>query len=176
MVIVHSNDMVFQDKVKSLTEFTVIPTAKGMMIHGPTEQIVEKIKLIGKETSAEIVLDVFDGGECKHYAFNEATACSATEKVTEAHACEQPATKPAAPEIIANEEPAIIEETSDVDSEPKSDAECEDTSDCDAECNTDGTDEEAPAEDDSEAVPAPEAKTPAKPTAPKQEVTFKNHK
>ena len=187
MVIVHTTHMVTQDKVKALADFTVIPTVSGLMVHGPAEQVVEKIRAIGEETGAEIVLDVFDGGECKHYAFNDTPSGSVVEKTAEEPAVEQPAelpaAEPAAAEEIVCEEQAIIEEPADVETEPdegeadEGEVDCEDASDDDTEDEPEETaDEEAPAEDNPEAAPAPEAKTPAKPAAPKQEVTFKDHK
>ena len=187
MVIVHTTHMVTQDKVKALADFTVIPTVSGLMVHGPAEQVVEKIRAIGEETGAEIVLDVFDGGECKHYAFNDTPSGSVVEKTAEEPAVEQPAelpaAEPAAAEEIVCEEQAIIEEPAEVESEPdetepdEGEVDFEDASDDDTEDEPEEpADEEAPAEDNPEAAPAPEAKTPAKPAAPKQEVTFKDHK
>lgn len=159
MVIVHTIDQVTKDKVTAFSEFTVLPAGDGLMVHGPAEQVVDRIRALGEETGAPISLDVFDGGECKHLTFNDTPAGCASETVAEEP--EAPA-EPAAvePEPSCEEEPAIIDEA---EGEPEESADDES-----------GADEKPEAEAKPET--AAEATAPKTPAAPKQEVTFKDHK
>ncbi len=71
MVIAHTKDQALQEKIKALPEFSVLESAKGLLIHGNADQIRERLGTLANESGAWLGLEIYDGGQRTEVAFND---------------------------------------------------------------------------------------------------------
>ena len=71
MVIAHTKDQALQEKIKALPEFSVLESAKGLLIHGNADQIRERLGTLANESGVWLGLEIYDGGQRTEVAFND---------------------------------------------------------------------------------------------------------